>query len=99
MRDVRATLDKRDCPDRWQRQGQANGLTSGNTLTLEFINHSVDRSVKTACPTSEQTFLHALWYTLESVQDKIINQGSPEFQLLEVINPIIFEAWIRSGRS
>lgn len=91
--------DKRDCPDRWQRQGQTNELTPENILTSEFIYDSINCSVKTACPTSEQAFLFNIWTTFELIQDSIYDQLSPEYQLFEILNPLIFDAWVRLGRS
>lgn len=73
-------------------------ITSINIFLPELINLSFDFSGnKKAYPTPDQTFLYDIWITLESIQDKITNQDSKKYQLLEIINPILFESWISTG--
>mgnify|MGYP000934296026 CR=1 FL=1 len=56
---------------------------------------SVDTPTHT---TAEQTFLFNLWTACERIQDSIYDQSSPQYQLLEILNPLIFDAWVKSGR-
>jgi hypothetical protein len=45
-----------------------------------------------------QTSLFNLWTWFERVQDSISDKSSPKYQLFEVINPILFSIWVRTGR-
>lgn len=51
-----------------------------------------------AYPTPEQTFLYNLWNSFESAQDSMRDQSSSEFQILEIVNPILFNIWVKTGR-
>lgn len=61
-------------------------------------NHCVRSLDITNYPTAEQTFLFNVWTVLEQIQDSIYDQSSPQYQLLEILNPLIFEIWVKSGR-
>jgi hypothetical protein len=78
---------------------QVKDLSSNYKIIYRFINPSADYSSrKTASPSPKQTFLHNLWLRFESIQDQIKDQDSLKFQFFEFLNPILFNAWIKTGR-
>jgi hypothetical protein len=67
--------------------------------TEDTISYTSFKTNKSSCPpTPEQSFLFNLWMTCEQIQDSIYEQPSSQYQLLELLNPIIFETWVKSGR-
>lgn len=86
-------LEGRNLPE------QVKDLISNYKKTYRFINPYDDCfSKKTASPSPKQTFLHNLWLRFESIQDQIKDQHSLRFQFFEFLNPILFNAWIKTGR-
>lgn len=66
----------------------------------QFIDRFLDliNAIKSCSHISEQNFLYNLWTMCEIIQDSIYDQDSDTYKLLEVINPMIFETWLRTGR-
>lgn len=78
---------------------QRTGLTVDYNQDSNLLILSSDASERNiAYPTSEQTFLFNLWTSFENIQDLIYDQSSSEYQMFEVINPILFNIWIKTGR-
>lgn len=82
----------------------SNHLQQTKDKTIVNIGFSINMSLSAdssenamACSKTEQNFLYNLWLTLELLQDVIANQNSKEYQLLEIINPILFDKWIQTG--
>ncbi len=62
---------------------------------MHYKNRSSDDSTHPERATDQ--FFYDLWLTFESLQDEITDHNSREFQLLEFLNPILFNLWIRAG--
>lgn len=84
---------------RGSRLSQRTILTADNSEISKLLNFSFDSSGNLpTCPTPEQSFLFDLWTSFEQIQDSIYDQSSPEYQLFETVNPILFDLWIRTGQ-
>ena len=81
----------KNIPGHWGKQWQ-QGKTKD---VVSYTTFKIDKSSR--FPTPEQNFLFDLWISCEQIQDSIHDQSSPQFQLLEILNPLIFETWVKSG--
>jgi hypothetical protein len=77
----------------WGKQWQP-GTTED---TVSYTHFKINKS--SCSPTPEQSFLFNLWISCEQIQDSIYDQSSPQYQFLEILNPLIFETWVKSGKT
>ncbi len=76
---------------------QKTGLAADYSKDTKLLELSPDvLGCRTGYPTPEKAFLYSLWTSFESIQDSIYDQSSLEYQMFEVINPILFEIWSRT---
>lgn len=81
----------KNIPGHWGKRWQSG-------TTEDIVSCAPFKIDKSSCsPTPEQSFLFDLWTSCEQIQDSIYDQSSSQYQLLEILNPLLFETWMKSG--